>query len=125
MKQLAMQLNCFKNSGKNLNKLQVLKLFEFCTKNITLKFKDFFYKQINGVAMGSPLAPALTEVFFTKIENDFINKPNPLKILFYYRFVDDIFVILPKDENENEFLKIFNIFHKNLIFTLEHKQFNQ
>ena len=90
MKQLAMQLNCFKNSGKNLNKLQVLKLFEFCTKNITLKFKDFFYKQINGVAMGSPLAPALTEVFFTKIENDFINKPNPLKILFYYRFVDDI-----------------------------------
>ena len=36
-----------------------------------------------------------------------------------------IFVILPKDENENEFLKIFNIFHKNLIFTLEHKQFNQ
>ena len=38
---------------------------------------------MNGVAMGSPLAPALAEVFFTKIENYFINKPsNPLKILF-------------------------------------------
>ena len=87
-----------------MNKLQVLKLFEFCTKNITFTFGDFFYKQMNGVAMGSPLAPALAEVFLTKIENDFINNPlNPLKILFYYRFVDDIFVILPEDENEKEF----------------------
>ena len=58
---------------------------------------------MNGVAMGSPLAPALAEIFLTKIENDFINNPfNPLKILFYYRFVDDIFVILPEDENEKE-----------------------
>ena len=36
---------------------------------------------MNGVAIGSPLAPALAEVFLTKIENDFINHPsNPLKI---------------------------------------------
>ena len=63
--------------------------------------------------MGSPLAPALAEVFFTKIENYFINKPsNPLKILFQYRFVDDIFVILPENENEKDFLKIFNTFIK-------------
>ena len=109
-----------------MNKLQVLKLFEFCTKNISFKFGDFFYKQMNGVAMGSPLAPALAEVFLTKIENDFINKPsNPLKILFYYRFVDDIFVILPENENGKEFLKIFNTFHKYLKFTLEHEQLNQ
>ena len=81
---------------------------------------------MNGVAMGSPLAPALAEVFLTKIENDFINNPsNPLKFLLYYRFVDDIFVIFPEDENEKEFLKIFNNFHKNLKFTLEHEQFNQ
>ena len=50
------------------------------------------------------MAPALAEVFLTKIENDFINHPsNPLKNLFYYRFVDDIFVILPEDEDENDF----------------------
>ena len=30
-----------KNSGQNLNKSQILKLFEFCTKNITFKFGDF------------------------------------------------------------------------------------
>ena len=37
-----------KTSGQNLNKLQVLKLFEFCTKNITFKFGDFFYKQMKN-----------------------------------------------------------------------------
>ena len=47
-----------KNSGQNLNKIQIAKLFKFCTENITFKFGDFFcYKQKNGVAMGSPLAP--------------------------------------------------------------------
>ena len=97
-----------------MNKSQILKLFEFYTKTITFKFGDLFYKQINGVAMGSTLASALAEVFLTQIENDFINNPsNLLKILFYYRFLDDIFVILPEDEDENEILKNSILFIKN------------
>ena len=89
-------------------------------KNTTFKFGDFYFKQINGVAMGSPLAPALAEVFLRNLENKFINIPlNPLKILFYYRFVDDIFVILPEDIDENVFLNNFINFHKNLKFTFE------
>ena len=76
--------------------------------------------------MGSPLAPALAEIFLTKIENDFINNPsNPLKILFYYRFVDDIFVIFPEDEDEKEILNKFNTFHKTLKFNLELEQLNK
>ena len=64
--------------------------------------------------MGSTLASALAEVFLTQIENDFINNPsNLLKILFYYRFLDDIFVILPEDEDENEILKNSILFIKN------------
>ena len=79
-----------------------------------------------GVSMGSPLAPALAEVFLTKIKNEFINNPsNPLGILFCYRFVDDIFVILPENVDENVFLKIFNNFHTNLKFTVEHEQNNK
>ena len=63
--------------------------------------------------MGSLLAPALAEVFFTKIENEFIiNSSNHLWILFYYRFVDDIFVILPKNVDEHELLKYLIIFLK-------------
>jgi hypothetical protein len=115
-----------KHSGQKLNKSQVQKLFKYCTKNITFKFGDSYFKQLNGVAMGSPLAPALAEVFLTKIENDFINNPsNPLGIIFYYRFVDDIFVILPENVDEKEFLNKFNCFHKSLKFTMEHEQNNK
>ena len=57
---------------------------------------------MNGIAMGSSLAPALAEVFFTKIKNEFIiNSSNPLGILFYYRCADDIFVIVPENVDEN------------------------
>ena len=70
--------------------------------------------------MGSP---ALAEVYLTKIKNEFILNPsNPLGILFYYRFVDDIFVILPENVDENELLRVFNNFPKHLRFTLEHEQ---
>ena len=44
--------------------------------------------------MGSPLAPTLSKVFITKIKNDFINnQSNCLKLLFYYRVANDIFVV--------------------------------
>lgn len=70
--------------------------------------------------MGFPLAPALAEVCFTKIYNDFINYPsNPLKIVFYYRFDDNIFVSFPENESEKTILNTFNTFNKNLKYTLE------
>ena len=76
--------------------------------------------------MASLLASALAGVFLTTIKNDVINNPsNPLKMLLYYRIFDDIFVISPESENEQEFLKKFNTFHKNLKFTLEHEQLNR
>ena len=65
-----------------------------CTKIITFKCEDFFYEQMNGVAMGSQLALTLAKVFLTKVLHDFINHlSNPLKMLLYYYFVDDICVI--------------------------------
>ena len=76
--------------------------------------------------MESPLAPALAEVFLTKLENEcIINSSNPFRILLYYRFVDDIFVILPENVDENELLKYLIVFINNLRFTLEHEQNNK
>ena len=56
---------------------------------------------MNNVAIESPFPPALAELFLTKIKNDLINNlSNFLKMLFYYWFFDDIFVIYPEDENK-------------------------
>ena len=92
-----------------------MKLCEFCITNITFKFVKFCYNKINNVAMKSLLTPALAEVFLTKVENYFINyTSNLLKVLFYNLFVNDIFVILPKDENKNKFVNKFNTVNKTL-----------
>ena len=114
------------NSGKNVKKNHFTKVFTFFTKNITFKFKYFCYKQKNGAAMGSPIAPALAEVFLTNIENKFIiNSSNLIGILLYYRFVDDIFVILPAKCRKKWLIIIFDSFYKNLRLTLEHDQNNK
>ena len=97
-------------------------MLKFCTKNLSFKFGDYYFKQTNGVAMGSPLAPALAEVFLIKIESRFLNAFNPLKLSVYYRFVDDIFIILQENVNEIEILKSFNNFHPNLRFNIEKEQ---
>ena len=64
---------------------------------------------MNGVAIRSTLAPALAKVFITRNENDFINKPsNPLKILFYYRFVDILlFIKMKMKKNFFKYLILF------------------
>ena len=46
-------------------------------------------------------------------------------LFFLYFAIDYIFVILPENADENEFLRIFNTFQKNLKFTLEREQFNK
>ena len=57
-------------------------------------FNNKFYKQIDGVAMGSPLGPALANIFMCSFENKWLKDcPHSLKPVFYRRYVNDIFVL--------------------------------
>ncbi|CAH8616866.1 unnamed protein product [Schistosoma rodhaini] len=40
-----------------------------CTMNAHFKFNGEIYRQIDGVAMGSPLGPILADIFLAKLEN--------------------------------------------------------
>uniref|UniRef100_A0AA85J392 Reverse transcriptase domain-containing protein n=1 Tax=Trichobilharzia regenti TaxID=157069 RepID=A0AA85J392_TRIRE len=64
-----------------------------CTMNVHFIFNNLYYRQIDGIAMGSPLGPILADFFLAKIEN------GPLKKVIekadsYFRYVDDTFIIL-------------------------------
>ena len=48
-----------------------------------------FYDQINGVAMGSPLAPVLANLSTGHHENLWLDYFQGSEILFYRRYVDD------------------------------------
>lgn len=81
---------------------------------ILTNYNNIIYKQIFGVAIGSPIALALAELVIPKYVYDNIN----FNHLFLYTYVDDFFCILPNNEIELT-LQLFNSYHNRLNFTIE------
>ena len=81
------------------------------------QFNNKFYKQIHGTPMGSPCSPRLANLVMTDLEETCLNKLT-FKPLLFYRYVDDIFTIIPK-EKIDETLLVFNSYHPRLKFTHE------
>jgi len=50
-------------SGLILNKIQLKELFNFTTSHTYFSFNGCFFDRIDGVVMGSPLAPILANFF--------------------------------------------------------------
>ena len=92
-------------------------LMELATVNVTFTFGQTVYQQVDGVAMGSPLGPALANIFLGYYEEKLFSETNPP--LYYRRYVDDTFVMLQSEEEANEFLKSLNNLHQSLKFTCE------
>ena len=66
--------------------------------------KDIFRNLLDDVAMGSPLGPALDNIFMYSFESKWLKEcPHSVKPVFYKRYVGDIFVLFSfLDEAENE-----------------------
>ena len=98
--------------------------------NLTLitnffQFKNSFYKQIDGVAMGSPISSVIAQLIMEYAERQIIDNLN-FEVLFFKRYVDDCLLAIPEGK-EQQILEAFNAFHKKLQFTLEveeNKQIN-
>ena len=88
------------------------------TKNVQFSFSDLMFRQIDGVAMGSPLGPILANIFVSYYENSLLSLDNS-KPLAYYRYVDDVFAIFPSKNNVNNFFTLLNKMHKCIVFTVE------
>ena len=102
--------------GIPLNALKELLLR--CTMNVQFLFNGEYYRQVDGVAMGSPLGPLLADIFMSKLEN------GPLKSLIenfdlYKRYVDDILIVCNNSLNIDNILSLFNRCHGSIKFTME------
>ena len=78
------------NPNLNITRKELKKLFLFATSQTHFIFNSKFYNQIDGVAMGSPLAPVLANIFMGFQESKWLNENNLNKPKFYLRYVDDI-----------------------------------
>ena len=67
--------------------------------------------------MGSPISPSLADFVMQDLETD-IFKRIEFDISFYFRYVDDTFLLIPEDKI-HYILTMFNSYHKRLQFTYE------
>ncbi|CAH8586016.1 unnamed protein product [Dicrocoelium dendriticum] len=95
-----------------------------CTWNVQFLFNGKYYRQKDGVAMGSPLGPLLADIFMAKLER---NEMRAAIDLFdrYHRYMDDIFVVVDKHVNLEEILDHFNRVHAAVQFTYEKESDNR
>ena len=94
------------------------KLFFIATSQTHFLFDGSFYDHIDGVAMGSPLAPVLANLFMGHHE---MKWPDtfPSEILFYQRYVDDTFCLFHTESDALLFFDFINSRHPNIRFTME------
>ena len=52
-------------------------------------------------------------------ESQWLENDSSSKVLFYRRYVDDIFCLFAKEENIDEFFEFINKQHPNIRFTVE------
>ena len=96
---IAANLIFYHNANLNITKKELKKLFLFATSQTHFLFNSKFYNQIDGVAMGSPLAPVLANIFMGFYKYKWLNKCNLNKPKFYVGYVDDILAAFEKEQN--------------------------
>ena len=100
----------------SLTKIKMKELLLLCTKNVYFICNGQIYIQVDGVAIESPLAPLLADIFMIELERSLI--PNLNKIKFWRRYVDDT-ISFVKIGSIEYITSELNSFHKNIQFTFE------
>lgn len=96
----------------------LLNLTRICMEQNYFRFNNQYYRQKEGLAMGSPLSPLMADIFMDYFERKhLVNEPN---IQFYYRYVDDVIICWTGTSRQiDTFVKKVNKIHPKIKFKLE------
>ena len=94
--------------------VQLMTAATFC---VEFNFNNIMFRLIDGVAMGSPLGPALANIFVGYYKNKLFASNS--KTFLYQRYVDDIFSIFTTETQCDQFFAVLNSLHPSLRFTVE------
>ena len=98
----------------------LLRLAELVLTLNCFSFADSYFKQINGVAMGTKMEPSYANLFVGYVEHKFFNQYNGPKLELYRRYIDDcIGATSSSREDLNQFITAVNSFHPALKYTWE------
>ena len=103
----------FENSPDiKFTKRELRKLFRIATSETHFTFNGSIFDQIDGVAMGSPLAPVLANLFMGFHEQNWIEQATNVKSIFYKRYVNDIFAVFESESDADAFYSYLNTRHQ-------------
>ena len=114
--------NLYNDNGNppNIPKHDFRNLLNIATKESFFMFNNKYYKQVDSVAMGSPLGPALPNIFMCTFESKWLRDcPNDFKPVFYRRYVDDIFALFSSPDHADKFKEYLSSKHLNINFSIE------
>ena len=104
----------------NIPKHNFRNLLNIATKENVFMFNNKYYKQVNGVAIGSPLGPALANIFVCSFESKWLpDCPNDFKPVFYRRYIDVLFF---SPDHADKFRVYLSSKHPNIKFSIEKKE---
>ena len=115
---IAIDLFFSEYTSMRITRNELRELFIFATANTHFMFNGDLYDQIDGVAMGSPLGPVLANLFMGFHESNWINEFTG-NVIFYRRYVDDIFAVFDNIEEAKRFFDYLNTQHVSIKFTME------
>ena len=104
------------------NRINMKWLLEIATTETHFHFNGKIYLQINGVAMGSPLAPLLADIFLIHLEKQVMNDLKDNGLVYWRRYVDDSFAIIQDTADIEKLKHILNRVHPTIQFTHEEKE---
>ena len=95
-------------------------LLTVATKESLIMLNNKFYKQTDGVAMKSPLGSAVANIFKCRFGKKWLKDcPHSLKLVFYRRYVDDIFVLFSSLDKAEKLKKYLSSKHPSIKLSLE------
>ncbi|XP_066964233.1 uncharacterized protein [Macrobrachium rosenbergii] len=104
----------------HFNRTLLKTLLELAVLETAFVFNGKLFKQVDGMAMDSPLGPTFGNSSMCSLEermlDDCLLRFHPL---FHSRYVDDTLVLFKGEYEANLFLDYVNTLHPNMKFTIE------
>ena len=91
-------------------------LAKIASCDVLMSTHDGYYKQVDGLAMGSPPAPHLANGWMSQFDNTIMGESR-----LYARYMDDIIRIIKQREIDQKLVEINNL-HPSLKFTIEREE---
>ena len=105
-------MSCGEFEVQPVTKDTFIELLTLASTNVVMSTHDGYYVQKDGLAMGSPPAPLLANIWLAKRESDIKDDAK-----LFDRYMDDIIRSIRRDQIEEK-LRQINRIHPNLRFTI-------